>query len=140
MGEELLPEINCNTGNREQSNNCEFGNGSVGNSPGLESSREMKLPILQNDLLDTARPLEQETERETGNVSSESEETEELNSDRVRRHRRSSIVSYKEPNMRSKLRAGDQFTFSSGYEPGIKILSMAEKDRERRKKARQSLS
>jgi hypothetical protein len=57
------------------------------------------------------------------------------------RHRRSSLVSYKEPSVRSKLRAGDQFTFSSGYEAGIKILSMAERDRDRAKRrSRQSLS
>lgn len=58
-----------------------------------------------------------------------------------RRHRRSSIMSYKEPSVRSKLRAGDQNTFSSGYEVGIKVLSMAEKERERAKRRnRQSLS
>ncbi len=58
-----------------------------------------------------------------------------------RRHRRSSMVSYKEPSVRAKLRAGDQFTFSSGYEAGIKILSMAERDRDRAKRrSRQSLS
>jgi hypothetical protein len=60
-----------------------------------------------------------------------------------RRPRRLSIVasSYKEPSIRSKLRAGDQFTFSSGYDAGIKAMSMAERDKERAKRrSRQSLS
>ena len=57
------------------------------------------------------------------------------------RRRRSSMVNYKEPSARSKLRAGDQFTFSSGYEAGIKILSMAERDRDRvKRRSRQSMS
>ena len=76
-------------------------------------------------------------------AASDPEETgnQELEPEHPRRHRRSSIVSYKEPSTRSKLRAGDQFTFSSGYEAGIKILSMAERDRDRaRRKSRQSLT
>jgi hypothetical protein len=96
-------------------------------------TRDQRDDTLRQDLV-------QSHEDQTEHATSEHEEPASPVPENARR-RRSSMVNYKEPNVRSKLRAGDQFTFSSGYDVGIKILSMAERDRDRAKRrSRESLS